>query len=165
MSGRSRRGRHRHRPQNHTRKRQREDESGSSSDSDGTPQPRRAAKRARQEEAPLKPSKKKKAHGIGSDPFHIRKTQLATKEDPTLANFKVLTCFTDSCYDVLTFTLDGCGGTHSCSDWLVQSRCITYFAYSRRNRSCGEKVKHWFLHCFSSKQHLGLKRVVIHTRR
>lgn len=91
MSGRSKRGRNQRHPQNHTRKRQRKDDSCSSSDSDGTPQPQRATKRARQDETPSKPSQKKKTrHGIGSDPFHIRKTQLGTKEDPTLINFKVL---------------------------------------------------------------------------
>ncbi|KAE9407724.1 hypothetical protein BT96DRAFT_986368 [Gymnopus androsaceus JB14] len=73
------------------RKRQREDESVSGSDSDGTPQPHRVAKRACREVSPSLPSKKKKEarHGFGSDPFHIKKTQLSTKEDPTLVNFKM----------------------------------------------------------------------------
>ena len=104
MSGKSKKGRHRHRPQKQNRKRQREDESVSGSDSDGTPQPHRVAKRACREVSPSLPSKKKKeaCHGFGSDPFHIKKTQLSTKEDPTLVNFKVLTSVVMYCSDVFS---------------------------------------------------------------
>ena len=76
---------------NYNGKRPRKAES-SGSESEDSRKSRRANKKARGKGTSPTPKsipKKKKAHGIGSDPFHITKNQLPTKEDPTLANYKV----------------------------------------------------------------------------